>query len=180
LLSALPLAATWLFLRNNVLVDDAKLSGVRLGGGLALLAVILPVAGELKARRPPWPWARSLPWSSRRRVVQDAMFLGAAALPPLAVAAWFAPAALLPLAFGAVFQVAHVAGVMRRDVHGITRLGRTVIGEMGLVTLTIAATGWAAVVWLALCPWTLAEATRNEQARKVSLWSEQQPGNPMS
>jgi hypothetical protein len=172
LAAALPLAAVWLFLRNNSLSLAQQATGARLGGGLALLAVLVFLAEALKLRRPPWPWIRSLPSTSRVRVVQDAVLFVAAALPPLWVTGWLAPAAALPLLAGLIFQSVRLAGALRREAAGASRLGGLALGELCLVQLAIAASGWTAAVVLLLVPWALRDATRQEQRQKVTRWHE--------
>jgi hypothetical protein len=172
LVAAVPLAIVWLFLRNNSLILAQEATGARVGGGLALLAVLVSLAGALKLRRPPWPWIRSLPSTSRRRVVRDAVLLAVAALPPLWVSGWLALTAALPLLAGLIFQSVRLSGALRRDAGGASRLGGQAFGELCLVQLAIAASGWTAAILLLLVPWALRDATRHEQRQKVTRWQE--------
>jgi len=172
LVAAVPLATVWLFLRNNSLILAQEATGARVGGGLALLTVLVSLAGALKLRRPPWPWIRSLPSTSRGRVVRDAVLLAVAALPPLWVSGWLAPTAALPLLAGLIFQSVRLSGALRRDAGGASRLGGQALGELCLVQLAIAASGWTAAVLLLLVPWALRDATRQEQRQKVTRWQE--------
>jgi hypothetical protein len=74
------------------LVGSAVASGAaRLGGGLAVAFLLSSLAARLATRRPVWPWARSLPVASHRRVAEDAAFLAAPCLVPLAAAALLDP-----------------------------------------------------------------------------------------
>jgi hypothetical protein len=53
--------------------------------GLAFFAA--SATNALLASRQPWPWARSLPWSARDRVIVDAIVLGAPLIVVVAVVA---------------------------------------------------------------------------------------------
>jgi hypothetical protein len=172
LVAAVPVTAVWLFLRNNSLDLAQQATGARVGGGLALLAVLVSLAEALKLRRPPWPWIRSLPSTSRGRVVRDAVLLAMAGLPPLVASGWLAPTAALPLLAGLIFQSVRLSGALRRDARGASRLGGQVLGELCLVQLAIAASGWTAAVLLLLVPWAVRDATRQEQRQKVTRWQE--------
>ena len=172
LIAAVPLTAVWLFLRNNSLDLAQQATGARVGGGLALLAVLVSLAEALKLRRPPWPWIRSLPSTSRGRVVRDAVLFFLAGLPPLAVSGWLVPTAAIPLLAGLIFQSVRLSGALRRDAGGTSRLGAHALGELCFVQLAIAASGWAAGIFLLLVPWALHDATRQEQRQKVTRWQE--------
>ena len=76
-----------------------------LGGGVSLVLFLAQIGEALAARRPAWPWLRSLPGSAAERVRRDALFLTAHALPLLAGAAWISPRALLPLAGALPFSL---------------------------------------------------------------------------
>ena len=56
-------------------------TAVRMACGLGVSLVLAGVAERLEQRRAPWSWARSLPWSSARRVGEDALVLAAWTLP---------------------------------------------------------------------------------------------------
>jgi hypothetical protein len=172
LIAAVPLTAVWLFLRNNSLDLAQQATGARVGGGLALLAVLVSLGEALKLRRPPWPWIRSLPSTSRGRVIRDAVLLSMAGLPSLAVSGWLAPMAALPLLAGLIFQSVRLSGALRRDAGGTTRLGAHALCELCFVQLAIAASGWTTAVLLLLAPWALRDATRQEQRQKVTRWQE--------
>ena len=183
-LSALvPMGCAWLFLNNNELTGAEAAIGVRVGGGLAVLAVLLPLAGELKIRRPPWAWARSLPWTSRRRVVGDAAFLALAALPALIGAAVLSVPAAVSLAAGLAYQALRLADAIRREIEGATRLGPLAVAEASIVQLAVAVSAWAGLLLLILVPLALKLGERRDQAQKVSRWLERhhlEGGDPAS
>jgi hypothetical protein len=85
LLAALPVAfASFVRANNPELSDAARSLAVRVGAGVGIALAAAAIAGPLLARRPPWPWLRTLPWTCTRRVLVDA---AAVALPLLGVGA---------------------------------------------------------------------------------------------
>jgi hypothetical protein len=78
--AAVPVAFAALVRANNVdLAPGTRAWVARLGAGLGVAAFVGVGASTLLARRPPWPWLRSLPWSAAERVTVDAVVLGAPA-----------------------------------------------------------------------------------------------------
>src|SRR5262249_34138708 len=69
-LAVLPVIAGLLFTRNNVLPPELLARGARLGIGSGIVVVLGVMADRLAVLRPVWRWARSLPSTSRRRVVE--------------------------------------------------------------------------------------------------------------
>jgi hypothetical protein len=184
-----PLAAAAMFRRNDGLTAAQRLGAAVFGGGAGMAILVATLAALLAARRPAWPWARSLPWSARRRVAGDAALLGAAALPVALAAAGFELAAgavllalLPPLAVTA-------AGLMRRGGGGAggddgARVGRgdaevrqPVAGAGGALWLGLLAAGalalvpWLAVALLALTPVALGAAAARERRERAGRWS---------
>ena len=56
LAAALPIGAMLLFRANNELVASVAAGAVRLGGGIAVTALLAALAEPLAVRRPAWPW----------------------------------------------------------------------------------------------------------------------------
>lgn len=80
LAAALPVAfAAFVRANNPDLAPSTRAWVARLGVSLGVAAYVGVAAGALLARRPPWPWVRSLPWSAAARVAVDAVVLGAPA-----------------------------------------------------------------------------------------------------
>jgi hypothetical protein len=70
------LGLTRVFLLNN---DPGPLLTDRIflfGGAVGSVILSAFVSHGLTVRRPPWPWSRSLPWTSRKRILIDSGFLG--------------------------------------------------------------------------------------------------------
>jgi hypothetical protein len=80
------------------------LSVVIFGGILSVVLFQAFFSNYLAVRRPAWPWVRSLPWSSRHRVILDSWHLFLLAFPVMFVLlflnmkAFFPTAAFLPAA----------------------------------------------------------------------------------
>jgi hypothetical protein len=61
---------------NPELPPSTAATVVRVCGVISLALFAGALANALLATRQPWPWARSLPWSARHRVLGDACLLG--------------------------------------------------------------------------------------------------------
>lgn len=171
LAGALPLAAGALFVRNNVLPDHLAGVGARLGGALGATFALAGCADALATRRPSWPWARSLPWAARRRVVGDAGLLGALGAPIIVgtaaidLGAAAAVAALLPL------LALRAAAAMRRGGDSRTPASGPVLVEGAFASGLVALVPWLAIAALAALPFALRLAIERERALKVTRWS---------
>jgi hypothetical protein len=167
LLGALPLGAAALFVHNNVL--DAR--GVRLGatfGGTAAAATILAILGlSLMRRRPSWAWARSLPVSSRRRVVSDALLVAAHAGPAAAVTALLDPLSGALVAAAVPWMALRAAAAMRRAGRPETEMTLFLAEGVGASAL-IALVPWLALAALAGLPAAIEVAARRDRAWRVA------------
>jgi len=172
LLSYVPLILTQLFILNNRLAGPMASAAVRFGGTAGIVLFLAFLAARLAARRPPWPWLRSLAMSSRGRVSRDAMFLAVPCLPLAAVATalniWAGLPVLLILPLLAVRAAAHV----RDGPESRTGPGLAVVIEGGLAALALALLPWLSLVSLAGIPWGLSAAARLDRRLKVSRWTE--------
>lgn len=154
-----------LFLGNNPLSPAAA----RLLAGCALAGCLSIAAAVLGKRRPPWPWGRALPVGSRRRILQDALFLAGPALPVLAAFAAYSPAALpaiglLPYAvFRAAAAVRPSMETPRSPVPGL-------ILELFLAAALAAVLPASLVLGPALAVPAWLDAARKERAVKTGRW----------
>jgi hypothetical protein len=183
--AAIVLAASRLFLENNDLGPKTAFSLSLFGLTLGQAVFIGVAADTLAARRPVWPWLRSLPLSASARIGSDALFLGLCALPTasglalLGRSSWEIVFLAGPLAWFAL----RGAGAMREAA------GRP-FGVLGKVFVegTILSMGVAVLPWIS---WLLAVAApiafffaRNAERRlKPSLWAERHhlnAGDPLS
>jgi hypothetical protein len=171
LAASLPLAAASLFLLNNRLdPTDARLAA-RLGGGLAASVCLASLAQTLAVRRPPWPWARALPWSSRRRIMTDALVIGSLAIPAAAFPALLAWPSGLAMAVAVPSLALRAAAAMRTSATSRTGVAGRVLFEASGATALIALLPWLALVTLALLPAAARAAGESERRMKVSRWS---------
>ncbi len=176
--SLLPLACGWAFVAHNPLSDRHRALGASLAGGLAALLVLAGLAEKLALLRPVWPWARSLPWSARERVSEDALLLGLHALPLLLLAGTIAPpswalvgALAGQLALLPPLAVLAAAAVRRTPERRTGAAGEILLAGSLAVALT-ALLPWLALPALSATPWLLGRAALREQRQSVSRWLE--------
>lgn len=158
--------------RNNPGIATSTVATVtRVAGALAVTAFTATQANLVLRSRQPWPWARSLPWSSARRVAVDAVVLGAPmVIVPLgllevnAVSA-LTVAALVP--FGAATGAMALRSGARRQTGAA---GETTI-FMLTAGVAIALSAWLALLVLAAVPIVLRAAARRERDA-ATRWSE--------
>lgn len=168
---AIPMGAAILFVTNNVLPEDAARQAIRLGGTLATTLALASLADALAIRRPSWPWARSLPVTSRHRVVRDATMLGVFCLPFLVwttvldLRSAAAVAAVTPL------LALRAAAAMRRGGESRSAASGPVLIEGVFASAFIALLPWLGIVALAAIPVALRAAVERERALKVTRWS---------
>jgi hypothetical protein len=170
----LPLLAGAAFVRHNALPAAIEQGAVRLAGILALGMVIALISSALGSRRPVWPWMRSLPASSHRRILWDAAVLAGVALPVLLGAAMVAGVTVR--GWGAV-----ALALPWLALQGAAALRRTSGNEGPLLAQAAFAAAWIALVWwlAALTPvlaaLSLRTAVRRERALIAHAWDEKGP-----
>jgi hypothetical protein len=185
-LAILPLAAAAFFLHNNLpplVTSRDQAVAARLGGGAACVLLLCRLAGLLAALRPAWPWARTLPWPSRRRVLDDAGFLATLCLPLAAAAACLQPAVLAPLVATLPFLALRAAAALRRPPGGNVGPAGVILMEGLLVAGALALLPWLALAFLAAAPWAARDGAARERRLKVSRWMERHhlaAGDPAS
>ncbi len=170
----LPIGAAALFVANNraELSPRYVLLAALLGGGVSLVLFLAETGEALAARRPAWPWLRSLPGSAAERVRSDALFLAAHASPLIAVAAWISPRTLLPLAGTLPLLAALTASALRRAPERRTGAAGEILLQGGLAAALLALLPWLALLFLPLTLPVLAAAASRERRQKVSRWLE--------
>ncbi|MGA2260406.1 MAG: hypothetical protein ABSH28_03100 [Acidobacteriota bacterium] len=170
-MALLPLAATALFIRNNDLPPSLAAGAVRLGGSMAAVFVLAGLANKLAERRPAWPLARSLPWSSSRRVATDALFLGLHALIPIFFLVvrypYSAACALGVLPFLALRAAGYI-----RLVPGLLAGARRFLIEGSCLAALLGLFPWMSLICLAATPLPFIAARRSERALKVTRWTD--------
>jgi hypothetical protein len=182
---AIILGAAWLFLTNNELASHTAFALSLFGLALGLTGFVGTAADILAARRPAWPWLRSLPRAAAARVKDDALFLAMLALPLLG-----GLALLGRPAWEAVYLVGPLAWLAIRGTGAMREAGDRPFGALGRVAIE----GTILSLVLALLPWTsflLAASTpaaflfaRNAERRlKPTRWAERHhsnAGDPLS
>ena len=171
----LPWLAAVLFAANNQLAPLHATRAALLGGGGSCVLLLASLAGTLAARRPAWPWARSLPWPARRRVLDDALLLGASCLPLLALAGLQSAAAVPPLAAILPWLAVRAAGAIRRPASpaaGRPGPSGEILMEGALLAGLVALLPWSALLPLAAFPVAVRAAAARERRLKVGAWME--------
>jgi hypothetical protein len=95
--SLLIMGALSLFLSNNQLPAPLEFKAVIFSGALSIIVFLAIVSNYIVKRRPVWPWARSLPWSARKRIFLDSLFLGFLTVPLIVLLGYFDWNALFPV-----------------------------------------------------------------------------------
>jgi hypothetical protein len=171
LLCAIPLGAAALFISNNELSGPFAGGAARFGGSLAVLMLISGLARRLALRRPPWPLARSFPWSAAHRVGTDALFLGLHALPVFVFVYWLHPSAVAGSLALVPYLSIRAAGSMRQMPARRTGAGGF-IAEGIFVAGSCALLAWTSIGWLAAAPLAFYCARQAELHQKVTRWLE--------
>jgi hypothetical protein len=165
------LAAGWFFITNNALSAARTAGAARFSGTLACALCLASLARSLAVRRPPWPWSRSLPWSSMDRVIQDASFLAIHAVP-------LATAVSLRSATAAVQVLLAIPLLSLRAVDHMRRLparrhGMSLFLLEGLIdAMLLALVPGAALLFLAGVVPALYLARHSESHQGVGDWGE--------
>ena len=165
-------APTGLALHNNEFTPDQSELVLRLGTSLAIAATVLGTATLLNARRPPWAWSRSLPWSARRRVAADAVLLLLVASPLLIPAFYLRVSSGLSLFGLLVFLATRLPGRMRNSLRGLTKLGAWTYIEALLAAVLTALQPMIGLALALASPIFLEASARREQSLKVGLYLE--------
>jgi hypothetical protein len=172
LLSLPFLGAAQLFIANNGPPPPLADQVIRFGGALGVIFFCAILANMLAARRPPWPWIRSLPSSAKSRILSDSSFISLLVLPLLVITGLMNLKSMLPLAVSFPFFVlCSVYSIRQATESPIIVSGKVlVLGAIGGLFLCIIP--WSSFVFLVLTPWILKEAIKAEKYQKVSRWLE--------
>jgi hypothetical protein len=172
ILPLLILGGTSLFISNNDFSSPLSAKATLFGGTLGLSILLATLANILASRRPPWPWARSLPWSARQRIVIDSLFLAAHTLPLLVVLALMNIGIVSPL-------LAILPSLILLASFAMRRASEYRIGVFGMVLVygvlgafLVALIPLISLLFLALSPVALKYAVDEERCQKVSRWLE--------
>lgn len=172
ILAVLILGGTSLFVSNNNFNPHLSTQATLFGGTLGLTILLATLANRLASRRPPWPWARSLPWSARLRIVIDSLFLTVHTLPLLVLLAFMNITAVGPL-------VAILPSFILLASFAMRRASEYRIGVFGMIfvygvfgAFLISLIPLISLLLLAFTPLALKYAVDEERCQKVSRWLE--------
>jgi hypothetical protein len=171
-LSLLVLGLTLLFLLNNTVDPSLALKAVRFGGALSIALLYGTMANTLATRRPPWLWARSLPWSAKKRIFIDSFFLSLHTIPLLILLGLMNLKALWPLIISLPVFTFFALQTMRRALED--RMGASgkifLAGMLGALSINLLP--FISFLFFALTPLASKYAVKEEQSQKVSRWLE--------
>jgi hypothetical protein len=183
--AAIPFAAGYALVRNNPDLPAILAGrGARLAGTVAVAVLVARAVDRLALLRPPWPWARSLPWTARRRVLADATALALLGAPGALASGWIHGLAVFAVTAASVpFLALRGAAALRRSLDEPSPPSGAILAEGAFVAALLALAPWLALAVLALLPWALAAAVRRERDLRVSRWAAMHhlaAGDPLS
>ncbi|MFB0566814.1 MAG: hypothetical protein ACETWK_14185 [Candidatus Aminicenantaceae bacterium] len=171
-LSSIIIGATSLFLSNNNFNPLLSLRALSFGGALSIIVFCASFANILASRRPPWPWIRSLPWSAKRRIAIDSLFLALHTIPLFITLGIMNIRIIFPLIASLPLLSLYASSAIRRAPE--SRWGASgrilVIGipfALLLCLIPLASLGFLSMTLPALN-----KAAKEEQTQKVSRWLE--------
>jgi len=142
-------------------------------GGLMSVALFLALAASLLAgKRPPWPLLRTLPLSSKRRILADSLFLGLHAILITFPLSWIDRGAFVLVTACLPLAAVRAAAAIRQDRELRFGAWGKMAAEGVFGALLISLWPWAAAgLVFALIP-AFRAAVRVERKNKVSQWLE--------
>jgi hypothetical protein len=179
----LPLAAMAFLRANNDLEPAVAAGAARLGGALGVVVLLTRLAERLAIRRPPWPWARSLPVGARTRTGEDASSLACVALVPVVATAALDPVAAATVATCLPYLSLRAAAALRPRRRARAGADPFFLVEGALLAGGIALLPWLALGSVALAPLAWRAAAERDRRLQVSRWDERQHqavGDPLS
>jgi hypothetical protein len=162
-----------LIVLHNPDIDTATATrSIRIGGTLALIALAGGLAANIVGARPSWPWARSLPWSSRQRVTGDAILIGIASILIPIYFAFIDARSAVQLALTVPAIAIAAASAIRAGAHRQTSAAGEIAAFGVLIGVVITFWPWSALLVLAASPVLFARAERRERALLVTRFEE--------
>ncbi len=162
--------AAFLYRINNRLTTEAAGGVTRTAVLIALVLTFAGLADLLIMRRPPWPWARSLPVGSRNRVLDDVIALAVPAAPTLLVALGLDWKALLVGVVTLPALALLAAGAMRRAGGRLSRASGEYLVTGSSLALAVAWRPGLTLVALGSVPLLWWHAARADRRLVVTQW----------
>ncbi len=166
------IGATQLFLANNDVSSLLAVRVIRFGGAMSLVVFCSILANMLASRRPPWPWLRTLPWSSEKRIIFDSAFAGLHLLPFLLIIGILNLKAIPPLAFVLPLFVFYSSYCIRRAPESRMGASGKILSLGVFCALLLSLFPLSSLFLLALTPFFFKIAIHAEKHQKVSRWLE--------
>jgi hypothetical protein len=171
-LSLLVLGFAFLFIHNNELHSSLVVKSICLGGALSLTLFYALAANLLVARRPPWPWFRSLPLSAGKRILMDSLFLGIQTIPLLFIITVMNAKAVWPVVISLPPFTVYASYAIRQAPEFRTGAAGKILLYGMVGTLSIGLIPHISFAYMALTPRAFLYAVKAEQGQKVSRWHE--------
>ena len=164
--------AAAVFISNNRLEPNSAFRAGLFGAVLALGLFMAELSRRLMLKRPPWAWARSLPWSSGKRILLDAGLAAIFASPLLALSAHFGLRILFLAACCLPWLSLRAVGSLRTASANRWSVRVRSGTESLLTALALALEPRAAFLLLGAAPLAFLSAAAKDREQKVSLWNE--------
>jgi len=171
-LSAIPFLLSFAYLTNSDVTTLQRQRALLFGTAAALVAFTALAAGGMAARRPVWPWLRSLPGSARSRILTDAAFLWLHAMPITIPLAFLDLRVTVEVVLGLPALSLYAAAVIRRAAdQKMSALGLVSMnGILGGMLLALFPP--AALVFVGILPLLLRYGVSKDRCQNVSRWLE--------
>jgi hypothetical protein len=160
-----------LFISNNGLQGSWAAAAARLAGSLACAFSLSGLCSALASRRPAWPLARSFPWSTTDRIIDDSFFFAVHAVPFVLWVVWISPAASLPVLSLVPFMSVRAAEFVR-EIPGRRAAVVAYLGEAAGAGTILTLVPWSALFWLLVTVWALRSAAECERRLRSTDWFE--------
>jgi hypothetical protein len=172
LLSLPVLGASQIFIINNNPSPLLAEQVIRFGGASGMMLFCSVFAGVLSARRPPWPWIRSLPWPARSRILADFSFIYLHTIPFLIMVGVMNLKSMIPIAASSPLFVLYSVYSIRQSPDSPMGPSGKVLLLGAVAALILCLMPWSSLFFLGLAPWIFRKTTQAEKKHKVSKWIE--------
>lgn len=170
--SLIVLGLTQVFVLNNDLSPILTGKIHLFGGACSTVVFCAFFAHVLAVRRPPWPWARSLPRSSRWRILMDAGFLGFLIFPLVLMVFVVEKKTIFPLLLSLPILCLLSSWSISRTFELRTGAYGTILIFGSIAAFLLCLFPLISIVYFVFSPILLKIAVKQERILKVSVWLE--------